>query len=108
MQEPSHYNDGHLTVALEDRRVLVRGEPVKLTPTEFRLLVYLFRNAGHLLTAAQILETVWGPEYENSANYVHVYVRRLRQKLEPDPSNPTYLLTERGVGYRFEKQTHQG
>jgi len=96
------YNDGYLNVDLEARRVLVGGEPVQLTATEYRLLAYLLDNAGRVLTYEQILEHVWGWDCHGSAEYVHVYVWHLRQKLEQDPSCPTYLLTERGVGYRFE------
>jgi DNA-binding response OmpR family regulator len=83
---------------------LARGKPVNLTPTEFRLLVYLFKNAGRLLSFGEILENVWGSEYQDSPNYVHVYVAHLRQKLEKSPKNPQYFLSEHGVGYRFMKQ----
>ncbi len=77
----------------------------KLTATEYNLLTYLVQNAGLVLTHDQILENVWGSEYKGSADYVHVYVSHLRQKLEPDPKNPVYLVTEFGVGYRFVKQS---
>ena len=81
--------------------VVVRGQPVKLTPTEFELLRYLMQNAGKALTHRLILQSVWGPEYGGEAEYLRVYVRRLRQKIEVDPLNPQYLLTEHGIGYRF-------
>lgn len=97
------YRDDHLTIDLNENRVLVRGEPVKLTKTEYKLLTYLFRNVGRVRTFEQILENVWGWEYRDSIEYVHVYVSRLRQKLEKDPKTPHYLLTEYGIGYRFEK-----
>ncbi|MDX1687520.1 MAG: response regulator transcription factor [Candidatus Promineifilaceae bacterium] len=97
------YSDEYLTVDLQKHRVLVRGEPVKLTATEFELLSYLVRNAGRVLTYAQILERVWGPEYCDSPDYVHVYLSHLRRKLEEDPRQPRYLVTEHGVGYRFER-----
>lgn len=97
------YNDEYLTVDLQKRRVLVRGESVKLTATEFQLLAYLVQNAGRVLTYEQILDHVWGPEYRGSPDYVHVYVSHLRRKLEEDPRQPRYLQTEHGVGYRFEK-----
>ncbi len=99
---PAVYDDGFLIVDLGDRRVRVAGEPVQLTATEFRLLSYLIENPGRLLTYQQILEHVWGWDCQGSADYVHVYVWHLRQKLEQDPRRPSYLLTERGVGYRFE------
>lgn len=98
------FSDGHLTIDLRRRRVLVEGKPVKLTATEFELLSYLVRNAGHVVSYDQILEQVWGPQYRNSPDYVHVYLSHLRQKLEPNPRRPRYLLTEHGVGYRFENE----
>ncbi len=98
------YHDAYLTIELGDRRVTVNGEPIKLTATEFKLLAYLVRNAGRVLTFTQILENVWGWEYRDSIDYVHVYVSHLRQKLEHDPRHPEYLITEHGVGYRFEKR----
>jgi DNA-binding response OmpR family regulator len=97
------FSDDYLTVDLERYRVLVRGEPANLTPTEYRLLTYLVQNAGRVLTFHQILEHVWGWEYQDSIDYVHVYMSHLRQKLEEDPKRPRYLLTEHGIGYRFEK-----
>lgn len=101
---PVVYQDNHLTIDLHRRQVSVRQEPVRLSPTEYRLLAYLFQNAGRVLTYDQILEQVWGVECLGSTEYVHVYVHRLRQKLEPDPCNPRYLLNEPGVGYCLERQ----
>jgi DNA-binding response OmpR family regulator len=75
---------------------------VELTPIEFRLLHYLARNNGRVLTHEQLLNTVWGYEYEGYSNQVAVYIRRLRSKLEPNPDEPRYILTARGIGYRFE------
>ena len=98
------YNDGYLSIDLEKRQVLVNGTLVKLTATEFRLLAYLLQNARQVLTYSQILESVWGPEYRDNSDYVHVYLSHLRKKIEEDPRNPRYLLTEHGVGYRFQKQ----
>jgi DNA-binding response OmpR family regulator len=98
------YDDGCLTVSLSDHRVLVRGQHVDLTPTEYRLLSYLLENAGRVRTYQQILSAVWGWEYRDATNYVHVYVRRLRAKIEPEPRMPRYLVTERGTGYRFLRQ----
>lgn len=97
------YNDGYLTIDLGERRVLVQGQTVRLTATEYRLLAYLVEHAGRVLTFDQILQNVWGEEYRGNAEYVHVYVQRLRKKLEADPHNPIYLLTEHGIGYQFEK-----
>lgn len=98
------YNDSYLYIDLRKRRVLVKGEPVQLTATEFRLLTYLYQNSGQVLTYQTILDKVWGWEYQDSIDYVHVYLSHLRRKLEEDPRNPQYLLTERGVGYRFAKR----
>ena len=95
--------DEYLSIDLDEHRVSVNGEPVKLTKTEFRLLAYFVQNIGLILTFTQILENVWGWDYQDSIQYVHVYVSRLRQKIEPDPQQPRYLITEYGIGYRFEK-----
>ncbi len=101
--EPTAYADDFLTIDLKERRVTVDGEQVKLTPTEYRLLAYLVQNAGQVLTFTQILQNVWGWEYQDDLDYVRVYVWHLRQKIEQDPKNPKYIQTEIGVGYRFEK-----
>lgn len=93
--------DDDLQIDFGAREVIVRGERVKLRPTEWRLLYHLVHNAGWLLTHDMILSKVWGPEYVGQDNYVRLYITYLRQKIEPDPSNPKYILTERGVGYRF-------
>jgi two-component system KDP operon response regulator KdpE len=77
------------------------GEPLKLTPTEFDLLHYLMRNTGKVITHRELLQRVWGAEYGDEAEYLRVYIRRLRQKVEADPLNPRHLLTEHGVGYCF-------
>jgi two-component system KDP operon response regulator KdpE len=98
-----NFQDERLLVDLDHKRILVDGEPVKLTKTEFKVLTYLVQNAGRILTFQQILEHVWGWEYQDSIEYVHVYVSRLRQKLEKDPKEPRYLITEYGLGYRFQK-----
>ncbi len=93
--------DDDLEVDFGTREVVVRGTRVKLRPTEWRLLYHLMQNAGWLLTHDMILSRVWGPEYVGQDNYVRLYVTYLRQKIEPDPAHPRYILTERGVGYRF-------
>jgi two-component system, OmpR family, alkaline phosphatase synthesis response regulator PhoP len=98
------YNDSYLLIDLRKHRVQVDGQAVQLSSTEFRLLAYLLQNAGQVLTYQNILDKVWGWEYQDSIDYVHVYVSHLRRKLEADPRNPRYLLTERGIGYRFERR----
>jgi two-component system, OmpR family, KDP operon response regulator KdpE len=75
---------------------------IRLTPTEWQLLEVLVRNAGRLITQRQLLQEVWGPQYESESNYLRVYIAQLRRKLEPEPSRPRYLLTEPGMGYRFQ------
>ena len=101
----SIYNDEYLNIDLHKRRVLVNGEQIQLTATEFRLLSYLMKNAGQILTYQNILDKVWGWEYQDSIDYVHVYISHLRRKLEADPRSPHYVITERGIGYRFERQS---
>jgi two-component system KDP operon response regulator KdpE len=100
----TRYDDGYLRVDLQADQVSVDGVPVRLTSTEYRLFAYLFENAGQVLTHRQILAHVWGGGYEDATDYVHVYVSHLRRKLERDPRQPAYLLTERGVGYRLKLQ----
>jgi two-component system, OmpR family, KDP operon response regulator KdpE len=92
---------GDLVVDLEKHSVAMRGQPVHLTPHEFDLLRLLARHEGKLLTHTTILREVWGPAYQRESSYIHVYVSQLRRKLEPDPSRPSYILTEPGVGYRL-------
>jgi len=93
--------DGHLHLDFGKREIWLNNELVKLRPTEYRLLYHLVQNAGWVLTYDQILAKVWGYEYRDEPHYVRLYVNYLRQKLEKDPANPKYILTERGVGYRF-------
>lgn len=93
--------DEHLKIDFGRREVWLDGELVKLRPTEYRLLYHLVQNAGWVMTYDQILAKVWGYEYRDEPHYVRLYVNYLRQKLEKDPANPKYILTERGVGYRF-------
>jgi DNA-binding response OmpR family regulator len=97
------FNNGHLSIDIERRHVLVEEKRVKLTPVEFRLLVYLARNAGKVLTFNHILSNVWGDQYIGSMDYVHVYVSHLRNKIEENAKNPRYILTVHGVGYIFER-----
>lgn len=93
--------DDRLKIDFDRREVWVEGELVKLRPTEYRLLYHLVQNAGWVATHDQILAKVWGYEYRDEPHYVRLYVNYLREKLEKDPANPKYILTERGVGYRF-------
>ncbi len=93
--------DDRLTIDFSRREVWVEGKIVDLRPTEYRLLYHLVKNAGWVNTHEQLLSKVWGFEYQDEPHYVRLYVNYLRKKLEQDPSNPKYILTERGVGYRF-------
>jgi two-component system KDP operon response regulator KdpE len=92
---------GNLEIDFEGHMVRLSGEEVRLTPTEFALLEQLVTNAGKVLTHRALLQRVWGREYGEEAEYLRVYMGRLRHKLEPDPTNPRHFLTESGVGYRF-------
>ena len=93
--------DDRLKIDFNRREVWVNGELVNLRPTEYRLLYHLVKNAGWVLSHEQILSKVWGYEYQDEPHYVRLYINYLRKKIEEDPSNPKYILTERGVGYRF-------
>ena len=93
---------GAVRVDLSRRLVTRSGEPVHLTPIEYRLLGVLLANTGKVMTQRHLLREVWGPSHSESSHYLRVYVGHLRQKLEDDPTQPTYLLTETGVGYRFQ------
>ena len=95
------------TVDLAAKRVTRDGADVRLTPTEWQLLELLARAAGRLVTQRQLLQEVWGPQYESESNYLRVYIAQLRRKLEPEPSRPRYLLTEPGMGYRFQALSPQ-
>ena len=100
--------DDHLKIDFDRRKVWVDGELIKLRPTEYRLLYHLVQNAGWVITHDQILAKVWGYEYQNEPHYVRLYINYLRQKIEKDPANPKYILTERGVGYRFIDYKNKG
>jgi len=92
---------GEVTINFDSREVTVEGNPVKLTPTEYKLLYQLVRNAGRVLPFDMLLSKVWGDEYRGDMDYLKTYVSRLRKKLGDDPENPRYILTERSIGYRF-------
>jgi DNA-binding response OmpR family regulator len=94
---------GDLAVNFDSREVTKRGEPIALTALEYRLLYHLVRNAGHVLPREALLARVWGDEYRDQSDYLKVYISRLRGKLEDDPERPRYIVTERGLGYRFAR-----
>jgi|SRR5579883_595009 len=95
---------GDLDVDFEHRRVTLRGQLLKLTPTEFSLLEQLITRPDVVVTHRELLSNVWGAEYRDETEYLRVYIGRLRRKIEDDPANPRYLLTEAGIGYRFNPQ----
>ena len=95
------FRSGDLEMDLAARKVMVRGQEIKMTPTEYSLLQLLVRNAGKVVTHRQILREVWGPAYGDQTHYLRVYVAHLREKLEADPGRPELLITEPGVGYRL-------
>lgn len=95
---------GTMEADLEERRLWRDGEEVHLTPIEFRLLTALIRHAGRVVTHRQLLAEVWGPGHSERGHYLRVYMGHLRQKIEADPAQPRHILTEVGVGYRFEME----
>jgi len=97
----SVFRTGELEIDLEHRRIRVGGDEVHLTPTEFDLLKAFVAHPDRVLTDRMLLQAVWGPEYGDEAHYLHVYIARLRKKIEPDPQRPRCLITEPGVGYRL-------
>ncbi len=100
--------DERLKIDFDRREVWLEGKIVKLRPTEYRLLFHLVQNAGWVVSHDQLLAKVWGYEYRDEPHYVRLYINYLRQKLEKDAANPKYILTERGVGYRFIDFRRQG
>ncbi len=100
-----NYTDEYLVVDVDARRVCVNGNEIRLTPTEFKLLATFIRHKGQVLTFQQLLERVWGYEYNTEHHYPRIYVSHLRRKIEPDAKNPTYIQNEYGVGYRFTGKT---
>ena len=95
------FQAGDLEVDFTAHEARLHGERLELTPTEYKLLYHLVRNAGHVLQHETLLAKVWGREYVDEVDYLRVYVRRLRDKLGDDPERPRYIRTERGLGYRF-------
>ena len=96
------FSSGDLEISFAQRRVTVAGKEVKLTPTEYSLLQEFVLNVGRVLTHTYLLNKVWGSEYREEREYLYVFVRRLRAKLEPDPTNPRYIMSVPGVGYQFK------
>ncbi|GAC1390794.1 MAG: response regulator transcription factor [Ktedonobacteraceae bacterium] len=99
---------GDIEIDLTGHVVRLRGTEVRLSPTEFAFLKLLVSNVGKVVTHRMLLQSIWGPEYGGEAEYLRVYINRLRHKLELDPANPRYLLTEPGVGYRFVVSDSKG
>jgi two-component system KDP operon response regulator KdpE len=95
------FEAGPIRINYATHQVFVNDRPIKLTPIEYKLLFQLTRNAGHVLHHDKLLTKIWGPEYLGELDYLRIYIRRLREKLEPNPQQPEYILTERGLGYRF-------
>jgi two-component system KDP operon response regulator KdpE len=102
---PAILEHGGIRMDLERRVVTVDGKPVRLTPKEYTMLHHLLANVGKLVTRRTLLQAVWGPEYADARQYLHVFMGQLRRKIEPDPTHPRFLLTEPGVGYRLADLT---
>ena len=92
---------GNLSIDLAQRRVLVENQEIKLTPTEYEIMKILAQNSGKVLTHRQLLKAVWGDTYSDDTHYIRVYIGQLRRKIEPNPTQPHYIITESGVGYRL-------
>jgi len=101
VEAPSSFEVGDFRIDMDARRVHTQGREVRLTPKEFDLFVYMARHPSRVLTHAALLEAVWGQASQEQPEYLRVFMGQLRKKLEPDPSNPRYLVTEPWVGYRF-------
>jgi len=102
LQRPVRYADDHLTVDLAAHEVTVRGEPVTLTPIEFGILRHLVQHADQPVTSADLLQGIWGESHRDAEATLRVHLHHLRRKIEPNPRRPTYVRTERGIGYRFQ------
>jgi two-component system KDP operon response regulator KdpE len=98
-------DDGKIYIVASRRQVRVSNQDIRLTPTEFELLRYLMLHTGKVLTHRVLLRAVWGPEYGEEADYLRVYIRQLRRKVEPEPSRPRYIVTEPGIGYVFRSSS---
>ncbi len=100
-EDEPHLTFGELSIDIEHRIVAIKGEEIKLTPTEYEVLKYLAHNAGKVVTHRQLLLAIWGSNYQEQSQYLRVYIGQLRRKIEADPSQPAYIITEPGVGYRL-------
>jgi two-component system, OmpR family, KDP operon response regulator KdpE len=105
--KPSTFHHPEMEIDWRSHQVFIRGQQVKLSPTEFKLLTCLIENRGWLVTHEELLRKVWGPDYVSDKSFVKLYVRYLRQKIEKDPSRPQLIMTERGIGYRFSTQVKE-
>jgi two-component system, OmpR family, KDP operon response regulator KdpE len=101
-EEEALVETADFTIDLAAKKVRRDGEEVRLTPTEWHLVEVLVRNRGRLVAQTQLLQEVWGPQYHDETNYLRVFMAQLRRKLEPEPAQPRYFITEPGMGYRFE------
>jgi two-component system KDP operon response regulator KdpE len=99
----SLFTSGDLQINFGNKQVTAAGNEVRLTPTEYNLLQELVLNAGKVLSHDHLLHRIWGPEYGQEREYLHVFIGRLRAKLEPDPAKPRYIITVPGIGYRFKR-----
>jgi two-component system KDP operon response regulator KdpE len=99
---PLSFSTKEVSIDLDRRRVSVRGRDVRLTPKEFDLLRELIANHGRTLKHRELLQAVWGPDYGDQSEYLRVFINQLRKKIEPDPANPVFIITQPWVGYRFE------
>ncbi len=105
--KPITFNNGDIEIDWGSRQVWVRGERVKLSPTEFKIMSCLIKNRGWIVTHEQLLEKAWGPNYVGDKSFVKLYIRYLRQKIEQNPHKPQIIMTERGVGYYFAMQNEE-
>jgi two-component system KDP operon response regulator KdpE len=101
-EEEAVVETAHFSVDLAAKRITTPGGEVRLTPTEWHVVEVLVRNHGKLVSQRQLLKEVWGPTYEDETNYLRVFMAQIRRKLEPNPAQPCYFITEPGMGYRFE------
>jgi two-component system, OmpR family, KDP operon response regulator KdpE len=101
-EEEALIETADFTIDLAGKKVRRDGDEVRLTPTEWHLVEVLVRNRGRLVAQRQLLQEVWGPQYHDETNYLRVFMAQVRRKLEPEPGNPRYFITEPGMGYRFE------
>jgi two-component system KDP operon response regulator KdpE len=97
---------GEITLDIARRIVTLRGEELKLTPTEYEILKYMASQADRVVTHRQLLKAIWGPNFQEHTHYLRIYIGQLRHKIEDDPTQPRYILTESGIGYRLIKDSY--